>query len=155
MQKASPHFPHFSVFSTFWFSVNCFFAFFGIFWTVVSQWFRVLVNSHLDTLSFLNFFLNVGVGLSTVASGLLSATFPTLTNTSSSPTDYNLIFLNNFLLGYTLLKILIIIVDSANFTCTTVSLPSQMLTRKVLTMHFAMVGFKKLWIVWRLNYLTY
>jgi len=46
-------------------------------------------------------------------------------------------------------------VDSTKVTCTTVSLPSQMLTSKLFTMHFAMVGFRKLWVVWRLNSLTY
>jgi len=36
-------------------------------------------------------------------------------------------------------------VDSANVTCTTASVPR--LTTKLFTMHFAMVGFKKLWVV--------
>jgi len=35
-------------------------------------------------------------------------------------------------------------VDSANVTCTTVSLPRQMLTQKLFTMHLATVGFSKL-----------
>ena len=35
-------------------------------------------NPHPDTLSFLNFFLKVGEGATTVASGTLSATFPTI-----------------------------------------------------------------------------
>jgi len=39
---------------------------------------------------------------------------------------------------------------SANGTCTTVGLPRQMLTTKLFTMHFAMVRFRKLWVVWRL-----
>ena len=38
-------------------------------------------------------------------------------------------------------------VDSANVTCTTVSLPRQMLTTKLFIMHFAMVGFRKLRVV--------
>jgi len=41
-------------------------------------------NPHPDTFSFLNFFFNVGEGSPTVASGPLSATFPTLAKTSSS-----------------------------------------------------------------------
>ena len=61
----------------FCFSVSCcFLAFFGSFWTVVFLWFRVLVglyrNRHSDTVSFLNFFRNVGEGPPPVASGLLS-----------------------------------------------------------------------------------
>jgi len=40
-------------------------------------------------------------------------------------------------------------VDSANVTCTTSSVPRQMLTAKLITMHFAMVGFRKLRVVWR------
>jgi len=44
---------------------------------------------------------------------------------------------------------LIIKVDSANVSCTTVRLPRQMLATKLftLTMHLAMVGFRKLWVV--------
>jgi len=38
-------------------------------------------------------------------------------------------------------------VDSANVTCTTASLPRQMLTTKLFTMHFAMVGFRNIWVV--------
>ena len=38
-------------------------------------------------------------------------------------------------------------VDSANVTCTTASLPKQMLTTKLFTMHFAVVGFRKIWVV--------
>jgi len=81
----------------FWFSVNCFFAFFGCFWTVVLRWFRVLVslyrNPHPDTLSFPNFVLNVGEGPDpTVASGPLSATFLTLAKTSNYATGLQLNF---------------------------------------------------------------
>jgi len=46
-------------------------------------------------------------------------------------------------------------VDSASLTYTTVSLPKQMLTTKLFTMHFAVVGFRKLRVVWRLISLTY
>jgi len=46
-------------------------------------------------------------------------------------------------------------VDSANLACPTVSLPRQMLTTKLFTMHLAMVGFRKLWAVWRLISSTY
>jgi len=38
-------------------------------------------------------------------------------------------------------------VDSANVTYTTAILPRQMLTTKLFTMHFAMVSFRKLWLV--------
>jgi len=38
-------------------------------------------------------------------------------------------------------------VDSANVTYTTTSLPRQMLTTKLSTMHFAVVGFEKLRVV--------
>ena len=41
-------------------------------------------NPHPDKLSFLNFYLNVGGGPPTIASGPLSATFPTLVKTSSN-----------------------------------------------------------------------
>jgi len=34
--------------------------------------------------------------------------------------------------------------DSADVTCTTASVPVQMLTTKLFTMHFAMVAFNKL-----------
>jgi len=67
--------------------------------------------------------------------------------------DYNLIFLSNFLLGYS--KMLTINVDSANVTCTTASVPRQILTTKLFTVHFAIVGLKKLWVVWRSISLTY
>jgi len=43
---------------------------------------------------------------------------------------------------------LIINVDSANVTYTTAILPMQMLATKLFTMHFAMVGFRKWWVVW-------
>jgi len=70
------------------FSVSCFFAFFGSFEPFFSRWFRILAhrNPHPDTFSLLNFFLNVGVGPPTAASGPLSATFPTLAKTSSYAT---------------------------------------------------------------------
>jgi len=38
-------------------------------------------------------------------------------------------------------------VYSAHVTCTTASVPRQMLTTKQFTMHFAMVDFRKLWVV--------
>ena len=38
-------------------------------------------------------------------------------------------------------------VDSANVTCTTASVPRKVLTTKLFTMHFAVVGFEKLWVV--------
>jgi len=38
-------------------------------------------------------------------------------------------------------------VDSANVTCTTVSVPRQVLTTKLFTMHLAMVGFRKLLVM--------
>jgi len=38
-------------------------------------------------------------------------------------------------------------VDSANVTCTTASVPKQMMTTKLFTMHFAMVSFRKLRVV--------
>ena len=45
--------------------------------------------------------------------------------------------------------VLTINVDSANVTCTTASVP------RLTTKLFAMVGFKKLWVVWRWISLTY
>jgi len=81
-------------YSVLWFSISCFFAFVGSFWTVVFLWFRVLLyrNPQPDTLSFLNFFLNVDEGPPTVASGPLSATFPTLVKSSSYTTGLQLNF---------------------------------------------------------------
>jgi len=38
-------------------------------------------------------------------------------------------------------------VDSANVTCTTASVPRQMLTTKLFTMHIAMVGLGNIWVV--------
>jgi len=49
-------------------------------------------NPQTDTLSFLNFFLNVGEGTPTVASGPLSATFPGLAKSSSYATGLQRIF---------------------------------------------------------------
>ena len=45
---------------------------------MLSGFSTVYRNLHPDTLAFLNFFLNVGEGPLTVASGPLSATFPTV-----------------------------------------------------------------------------
>ena len=45
--------------------------------------------------------------------------------------------------------------DSANVTCTTANLLSQMLTTKLFAMHLAMIGFRKLRVVWRSITLTY
>ena len=86
MQKLSPHSVYISAFSTFLVFSKLFFAFFGSFWTAAFWRFRVLVygNPHPDKHSFLNFFLNVGGGPPTIASGPLSATFPTLAQTCSS-----------------------------------------------------------------------
>ena len=69
-------------------------AFFGSFSTAIFQGFQVLVyrNPHPDTLSFLSFFLNVGEGSPTVASGPLSAAFPGLAKSSSYATGLQLIF---------------------------------------------------------------
>jgi len=79
----------------FWFSVSCcFFAFLGSFWTAIFRWFRVWVyrNPHPYTLSFLKFFLNVGEGPPTVASGRFSATFPGLAKISSYATGLQIIY---------------------------------------------------------------
>jgi len=71
--------------------------------------------------------------------------FPPLLKPLATQLVYNLIFLSNFLLGYT--KKLTINVDSANVTCIAVSSPRQMLTQKLFTMHLAMVDFGNLWVV--------
>ena len=98
---------------------------------VISGFSRLYRNQHTDTLSFLKFFLNVGEKPPTVASGPLSATFPGLSKSSS----YAKKCINQH--GF------------SNVTWTTVSLPRPMLTTKLFTMHFAMVGFRKLRVVWR------
>jgi len=95
MQKLSSHFCYISIVITFLvFSKLLFFALFGRFWTVVFRLCQVLVyrNPHPDTLLFLNFFLNVGEGPPTVATGPLSPTFPTLVETSSYATGLQLNF---------------------------------------------------------------
>jgi len=81
-----------------------------------------------------------------MTSGPLSATFPTLwSKPLATQLVYNIIFLHHFLLGYT--KMLTINMDSANVTCTTASLPRQMLATMLFTMHLAMIGFRKLRVV--------
>jgi len=65
---------------------------------------------------------------------------------------YNLIFLNNFLPGYA--KNAYNQLGFSNVTWTTANLPRQMLTTKLFTMHLAMIGFWKLWVVWRSIFLT-
>jgi len=46
-----------------------------------------------------------------------------------------------------MLKMLTTNVDSANVSCTTASVSRQMLTTKLFTIYFAMVGFKNIWFV--------
>jgi len=138
------------------FSKLLLFAFFGSFWTVF-RWFRVLVglyrNPHPDTLSFLKFFLNVGEGPLRWPVGLFQLRFPAWPKPLARQLVYNLFFLSNFLLGFP--KNTYNQRGFSNVTWTTASLPRQMLTTKLFTMHFAMVGFRKLWVVWRLISLTY
>ena len=93
--KIDPHFSYISIVSTFAvFSKLLFIAFFESFWTVVFRLFQVLLyrNPHRDTLLFLNFFLNVGERSPSVASGPLSATFPTLAQISTYATGLQLNF---------------------------------------------------------------
>ena len=143
----------FFVFSCFLrFSFLLLFAFFGSFWTAVFRWFRVLVgicrNPHPDTLSFLKCFLNVDEGPPTVTSGPFSGIrFPAWPKVLATQLVYNLFFLSNFLLGCT--KNACNKFGFSNVTWTTASLPRPMLTAKLFTMHFAMVGFRKLRVVWR------
>ena len=54
--------------------------------------FSIYRNTHPDELSFLSFLLNVGGGPLTIASGPLSATFPTLAKNSSNAIDPQLNF---------------------------------------------------------------
>jgi len=65
----------------------------------------------------------------------------------------NLIFMNNFLLGHT--KHAYTQRGFSKLYLQTVSLPRQMLTTQLFTMHFAVVGFRKIRVVLRLIYLTY
>jgi len=59
-------------------------------------------NPHPDTFSFLNFLLNVGEGPPTVSCvGLFELRFPPWLKLLATQLEYNLIFLNKFLLGYT------------------------------------------------------
>jgi len=123
--------------------------------TVVFRWFRVLVyrNPHPNTLSFLNLFLNVGEDPVRWPVGLFQLRFPPWLKPLATQLVYNLIFLNNFLLGCT--KNAYNQRGFNNVTWTTASLPRQTLTTKLFTTHFATVGFRKLWVVWRLISLTY
>jgi len=71
---------------------------------------------------------------------LFQLRFPSWLKVLATQLVYNLTCLRNFLLGYTKNANN---VDSAYVTCTTASVSRQMLTTKLFTMHFAMVGFKK------------
>jgi len=51
---------------------------FGLFFSGDFGFSTAYRNPHLDTLFYINFFLNVGEGAPVVTSGPLSATFPTL-----------------------------------------------------------------------------
>jgi len=135
------------------FSKLLFFAFFGSFWTVVFRWFRALVyrNPHPDKLSFLNFFLNVGGGPLRLPVGLFQLRFPPWLKPLARQLVHNLIFLNNVLLSYTKNAC-----NQRGFSRRYLhnnQLAKATLTTKLFTMHLAMVGFGKLWVVWRLIYL--
>jgi len=58
-------------------------------------------NPHPDKLSFLNFYLNVGRGPLRLPVGLFQLRFPPLLKPLATQLVYNVIFLNNFLIGYT------------------------------------------------------
>jgi len=134
----------------FWFSVKLL-LFASL--DVVFRLFRVLKWKPTCWCIFISkLFLNVGEGPPAVVSGPLSATFPTWLKPLATQLVYNLIFLNNFLIGYT--KSAYNQSGFSNATYTTASLPRQMLTTKLFTMHFPMVGFSKLWVVWRSISLT-
>jgi len=77
-------------------------AFFGSFSTAIFQGFQVLVyrNPHPDTLSFLNFFLNVGKGPLRWPVGLFQLRFPAWPKVLATQLVFNLFFLSKFLLGY-------------------------------------------------------
>jgi len=147
MQKLSLRFAHILVFSTFLvFSEVVAFCVFGCCFPVL-KWKPTCWCIFISKL-----FLNVGEGPPAVISGPLSATFPTWLKPPATQLVYNLIFLNNFLIGYT--KSAYNQSGFSNATYTTASLPRQMLTTKLFTMHFPMVGFSKLWVVWRSISLT-
>jgi len=64
-----------------------------VFELLFSGYFRFYcIETHIRIHVFLNFFLNVGEGPPTVASGPLSATFPTLVKISSYATGLQLNF---------------------------------------------------------------
>jgi len=82
--------------------------------------------------------------------GLLQLRFPLWLKAVVTPLLYNLIFLNNFLLDYT--KNAHNERGFSNVIYATASLPRQMLTTKLSTMHFARIGSdnRKLCVVGRL-----
>jgi len=101
--KTEPHFSYILIVSTFLVFSKLFFAFFGSFWTVVFRLFQVLVcrHPHPDTVLFLNFFMNVGEEPLRWPVGLFQLHLPPWLKPLATQLVYNLIFLNNFLLGYT------------------------------------------------------
>ena len=106
-KKLSPHFIYILVCSILFlaFSNLLFSAFFGSFWTVVVfGWFRVLVvyrNPLPGTVLFINFFWMLARGPYDDQWAPFSYMFPTLwPKPVATQLVCNLIFLNNFLLGY-------------------------------------------------------
>ena len=99
--------------------------------------------------------MSVGEGTPTVTSELPLVTFPTLAETSSYVTGPQLTFPEEFLLDYT--KNAYNQRGFSNVTYKTVSLPRQMLTTQLPTMHFAVVGLdnRNPCVVGRSIFLTY
>jgi len=102
------------------------------------------------------FFLSVSKWASYGGQCPPSATFPILAEISryAIGLHYSIIFLNDFLLDYTKNAYQ---GGFSNVTYTTASLPRQMLTTKLSTTHFKMIGLdnRKLWVVGRSISLTY
>jgi len=67
---------------------------------VLSGFSTVYRNPHTDALSFLNFFLSFGEAPLRWPVGHFQLRFPPLLKPLAAQLDYNLIFLKNFLLGY-------------------------------------------------------
>jgi len=147
MQKLSPHFAYISVFSTSLVFSKLFFCVFRKFWDcafpVISS-FSIQKSTSIYTF-ISKLFSECWRGPLRWPVGLFQLRFPPWLKALTTQRVYNLIFLSNFLLGYTINTYNQ--VDSADVTCTTASLPRQMLTMELFILHFAMVGFRKLWVV--------
>ena len=147
--KTGPDLAYISVFSILSVLAGCCcFVFFGSF----LDCFPVISGFSIETYIRTHFLFSTFFWV--LLSGPLSAMFRTLTETLVTPLVYHLTSLDNFVLDFT--KTAYNQRGFSNATYETASLTRQMLTTKVSTMHFAIVGLdsRKLLVVWRSAPLT-